>query len=193
MDYKGDIYYIELVLNGRISAFTMLVDRYKERAFNLAFKICGNREDAEEVAQDSFLKAFRSLQGFKKKSSFATWFYRIVYNTSVSSIRSRKKGILSLEDFPVELKDFSDHTMSEEMAEVEYRNSLINFALQKIHEEERALICLYYYEEMNVEELSAVTGISKSNIKVKLFRARQKMIDIIEKIEKKKLIYHEQI
>ena len=73
----------------------------------------------------------------------------------------------------------------------EYRKFFVNFALQKINEEERGLISLYYYDEMSTEEISDVTGISKANIKVKLFRARQKMLEIIEKVEKKKLIYHE--
>jgi RNA polymerase sigma-70 factor (ECF subfamily) len=68
---------------------------------------------------------------------------------------------------------------------------LVNFALQKINEEERGLISLYYFEEMSTEEISDVTGISKSNIKVKLFRTRQKMLEIIEKVEKNKFIYHE--
>jgi RNA polymerase sigma factor (sigma-70 family) len=193
MDYKGDIFYIEQILNGRTSAYTSLVDRHKDRAFNLAFRICGNREDAEEAAQDAFLKAYRSLSGFRKKSSFATWLYRIVYNTSISLVRSRKKGVLSIEDFPAEAKDFSGNNISEEEAESDYRNSLINFALQKINDDDRALISLYYYEEMSIEEISAVTAISKANIKVKLFRARQKMMEIIEKVEKKKIIYHEKV
>ena len=81
--------------------------------------------------------------------------------------------------------------MSEEEAEKEYRSSLVNFALQKINEVERGLISLYYYEEMSVEEIYVVTGITKSNIKVKLFRARQKMLEIIEKVEKKNLVYYE--
>ena len=125
------------------------------------------------------------------KSSFATWFYRIVYNTTISHVRLKKKGVLSLEDFPADATDFIGTNTNEEEAEKEYRNSLVNFALQKITEEERGLISLYYYEEMSTDEISDVTGISKSNIKVKLFRARQKMQEIIEKAEKKKLIYHE--
>jgi RNA polymerase sigma factor (sigma-70 family) len=191
MDYKGDIFYIEQVLKGKSHAFGYIVDRHKDKAYNLAFRICGNREEAEEIAQDSFMKAYRSLKGFKMKSSFATWLFRIVYNTAVSHVRIRKKGILSLEDFPADATDFIGTNTSEEEAENEYRNSLVNFALQKICEEERGLISLYYYEEMSTDEISAVTGISKSNIKVKLFRARQKMSEIIEKIEKKKYIYHE--
>lgn len=191
MEYKGDIVYIEHVLSGNSGAFGYIVDHHKDKAFNLAFRICGNREDAEEIAQDSFLKAFRSLNGFKMKSSFATWFYRIVYNTSISYVRVRKKGVLSLEDFPADATDFIGDNSSDDDAEKEYRNALIGFALQKINEEERGLITLYYYDEMSTDEISDITGISKSNIKVRLFRARQKMLDIIEKVENRKLVYHE--
>jgi len=190
MDYKGDILYIEQVLAGKSNAFSYIVDRHKNKAYNLAFRICGNHEEAEEIAQDSFLKAYRSLRGFKMKSSFATWLYRIVYNTAISNVRIKKKGVLSLEDFPADATDFIGSNSSEEEAEKEYRSSLVNYALQKINEDERGLISLYYYEEMSTDEISDLTGISKSNIKVKLFRARQKMMEIIEKVEKKKLIYH---
>mgnify|MGYP001434098603 CR=1 FL=1 len=191
MDYKGDIYYIEQILAGNSYSFSNIVDRHKNKAYNLAFRICGNHEVAEELAQDSFLKAYRSLRSFKMRSSFATWLYRIVYNTAISHVRIKKKGVLSLEDFPVDTTDFMGNNTSEEEAEKEYRSSLVNFVLQKINEEERGLISLYYYEEMSTEEISEVTGISKSNVKVKLFRARQKMLEIIERVEKKKLIYHE--
>lgn len=191
MDYKGDILYIEQVLAGKINAFSFIVDRHKDKAYNLAFRICGNHEEAEEIVQDSFLKAYKSLGGFKMKSSFATWLYRIVYNTAISRVRIKNKGILSLEDFPADAIDFIGSNPSEEEAEKEYRSSLLSFALQKISEEERGLISLYYYEDMSIEEISEVTGVSKSNVKVRMFRARQKMLEIIEKVEKNKLIYHE--
>jgi RNA polymerase sigma-70 factor (ECF subfamily) len=191
MDYKGDTYYINQILAGNNYAFSYIIERHKNKAFNLAFRICGNHEEAEELAQDSFLKAFRSLGSFKMNSSFATWLYRIVYNTSISHVRVKKRGVLSLEDFPADATDFIGSNTNEEEAEREYRSSLVNFALQKINEEERALISLYYYEDMNSDEISEVTGLSKSNIKVKLFRARQKMLEIIENVEKKKIIYHE--
>jgi RNA polymerase sigma factor (sigma-70 family) len=190
MDYKGDIAYIRQVLAGNSNAFSYIVDRHKDKVYNLAFRICGNHEDAEEIAQDSFLKAYRSLKGFKMESSFATWLYRIVFNTAISIVRTRKKGVLSLDDFPVDATDFIGSSVNEEEAEREYRSSLVSFALQKITDEERGLISLYYYDEMSNDEISDVTGISKSNIKVKLFRARQKMLEIIEKVEKKKLTYH---
>ena len=191
MEYKSDIFFIEQVLNGRVNAFSHLIDRHKDRAFNLALRISGNREEAEEIAQDAFMKAYRALGRFRMKSSFETWLYRIVYNTAISLVRARKKGILSIEDFPADALDFMTFNKSEEDAENEYRNSLVNFALQKINEEERAIISLYYYDELDTGEISEITGISKSNIKVRLFRARQKMIEIIEKAKRKNIIYHE--
>ena len=87
--------------------------------------------------------------------------------------------------------DFMTSSSDEDVAEIDYRNSLVNFALQKIDEVDRGLISLYYYNELNIEEISGITGISKSNIKVRLFRARQKMAEIIYKAEKQNVIYHD--
>jgi RNA polymerase sigma-70 factor (ECF subfamily) len=190
-DKENILRYIDQVLQGNINAYTYIIDRHKDKAFNLAFRICCNREDAEEIAQDSFLKAYRALGSFKRKSSFSTWLYRIVYNTAVSFVRVNKKEILSLEDFPADAIDFLGTGISEEEADIEYRRSLINFAFQKISEEDRSLITLHYYEDMSTEEISEVTGISKSNVKVKLFRARQKMLQIFENAEKKRTIPYE--
>jgi RNA polymerase sigma factor (sigma-70 family) len=191
MEIKSDTSYINQVLEGKINAFSYLVDKHKDKAYNLAFRICGNREDAEEIAQDAFLKAYRSLKDFKMKSSFSTWLYRIVYNTAISLVRSRRKGVLALEEFPVDAVDFLDFSKNEEEAANDYANSLVNFALQKISEEERGLITLYYYNDLDTEEIAKITGINKSNIKVKLFRARQRMAEIIRKVEKKNIFYHE--
>ncbi len=190
MDYKGDKYYIDEVLRGNTNAFTFIVNHHKNNVFNLAVKICGNREEGEEIAQDAFLKVFRSLSDFRYKSSFATWLYRIVYNTSISYLRARKREVLSLEDFPADANDFIGTGESEETAEREYREALVNFALQKLNESDRAVITLFYYEEMNLAEISEITGISKDNVKIRLFRARKKMLEDIEKSENKKVIHH---
>jgi len=191
MEHRNDTYYIEQVLQGNINAFSHLVDRHKDKAYNLAFRICGNREEAEEIAQDAFIKAYRSLKNFKKKSSFATWLYRIVYNTAASLVRSRKQRVLALEEFPADAADFLGFSGNEEAAAEDYRNSLINFALQKIPEEDRGLITLYYYDDLDTEEISKITGINKPGIKVRLFRARKKMAEIIVKVEQKNVFYHE--
>ena len=191
MHYKGDIFHIAQVLEGKIQSYSYLVERHKDHVFNLALRICGSYEDAEEIAQDSFMKAYRSLPKFRMESSFSTWLYRIVYNTAISHVRSGKDEMLSIEEFPAEAADFLSNNPDEEAAEAEYRNSLINFALKKINSDERALITPYYYDELGINEISDITGISKSNVKVKLYRARQKLSEIIEKNEKKNMIYYE--
>jgi RNA polymerase sigma-70 factor (ECF subfamily) len=191
MESRNDTYYIKEILNGNQNAFSYLVDKHKDRSFNLALRICSNYEDAEEVTQDAFIKAFRSLHQFKMKSSFATWLYRIVYNTAISKVRTRKKAPLSLEEFPADATDFMGVCTNEAEAEEEYMSSLVNFAMQKISEEERGLIGFFYYEELTTEEIAEVTGISRSNVKTKLFRARQKIIEIIKKVEKENFAYHE--
>jgi len=191
MEKNSDISYIDKVLAGNLNAFSYLIDRHKDKAFNLAFRICGNREEAEEIAQDAFLKAFRSLKDFRKKSSFSTWLYRIVYNTSISLVRARGLRVLSLEEFPADAVDFLSESKNEDEAIDNYRNSLVNFALQKLQEEERGLITLYYYDDLETDEIARITGIRKQNIKVRLFRARQKMADIIKTVEKKNVFYNE--
>jgi RNA polymerase sigma factor (sigma-70 family) len=193
MDYKGDLYYIKEILKGNLNAYSYIVDRHKDHAFNLAYRICGNREDAEEVVQDSFLKAYSSLEGFKMKCAFSTWLFRIVYNTSITLLRQKKKSPVPIDVFPAEYSDFRLICSSEEETEIEYRKTLVNFALQKLNSEDRGLIGLYYFEELNFDEISEVTGLSKSNIKVRLFRARQKMLETIQNAEKKSIIYHEKI
>jgi RNA polymerase sigma factor (sigma-70 family) len=191
MDYKGDSYYIEQVLAGKLNAYSYIVDHHKDKAFNLAFRICGNREEGEEITQDSFLKAFRSLNNFRMKSSFATWLYRIIYNTAITHIRTRKEILRSLEEFPADSLDFAGNNNDDEEADKEYKESIVNYALSKVEDEDRGLICLYYYEEMKIDEISEATGISNSNVKIRLYRTRQKMLEIIEKLEKRNSIVYE--
>ncbi len=186
---NSDRYYIDLVLSGKREAFSAIVERHKDKVYNLALKICGNNEDAEEIAQDSFIKVFRSLRSFKGKSSFSTWLYRIVYNTSITFVRKNKLDILRLEDFPVDSADFLRSNASEDEAEIEYMKMLLAYAIQKLDHEDRAIITMYYYQDLSYSEICSITGISRSNIKVQLFRARKKMQEILEKNMIKEIKY----
>ena len=78
----NDEYYIDLIINGDTNAFEVLVDRYKDMVFTLTLRILKNREEAEEAAQDTFMKTYKSLSRFKGDSKFSTWIYKIAYNTS---------------------------------------------------------------------------------------------------------------
>ena len=90
MKYQNDNYYIDRVLSGDVSAYALLVSKHKNLVFSIVLKILNNREDAEEIAQDVFLKAYQSLKKFEQKSKFSTWLYRIAYNSAISRTRKKK-------------------------------------------------------------------------------------------------------
>ncbi|MFW6275762.1 MAG: sigma-70 family RNA polymerase sigma factor, partial [bacterium] len=103
MEGKDDNFYIEEVLKGKTNYFSYIVERYQDIVFSIAFKVLKNREDAEEMAQESFIKAYKSLHTFRGKAKFSTWMYRITYNTCISEVRKRKINFTSTDD--VQIKD----------------------------------------------------------------------------------------
>jgi len=181
MNNKDDKYLIEQVLKGDVNSFSLIVDRHKNRSFNLAVKICGNREDAEEIVQDAFLKVYRSLGGFRMESNFATWLYRIVYNTAISQTRNRDESEMPLDDAALEVSNLRDNNENE--LDNERRKLLINFALGKLNEIDRGLITFMYYDDLTIDEMAEITGMSASNIKVRLHRSRQKLLEILTKTQ----------
>jgi RNA polymerase sigma factor (sigma-70 family) len=170
----SDTHLINRILEGDTSGFAVLVDRYKDLAYTIAVRITGNREDAEEVVQDAFVKAFRSLSAFRRQSRFSTWLYRIVYNAAVSRKRLKGFDMQRLEDHP-QAETFSD---TEPYPEAD-RRELLEKAMLKLPEEDRVVLTLYYVEELPVEEIHQITGLSKANVKIRLFRARKKLQDWI--------------
>ncbi|MBN2812497.1 MAG: RNA polymerase sigma factor [Bacteroidales bacterium] len=173
MMQPNDIELINQVLAGNVREFARLVDRYKNLAYTLAFRVLNNREDAEEVMQDAFVKAYRSLKDFRKESKFSTWLFRIVYNTGVSKKRLKKYDNQSIDDLSVSKEIALSREPDNEL--LEDRKALLEKAMQMLAEDDRVLITLYYAEECTVEEINKVTGLSRSNIKVRLFRARKKL------------------
>ena len=188
MYLKKDNYYIARILEGNTSDYACLINKYKDMIFTLAFRITGNREDAEEVAQDAFFKAFNGLKEFRGTSKFSTWLYKIAYNQSVSYIRKKRPDIQSYDSMEAgidELQGEMDlgHEQLDNIPVVYIRK-----AFEKLEETDRAVLTLFYQEDLSVKEISGVTGLSVSNVKVKLFRGRKKLIDILEKNLKTELI-----
>ena len=175
-----DSLYIQKVLNGDYSAFSYFVDKYKDMAYSISFRILDNKEDAEEIVQDSFLKAYNSLKKFRQDSKFTTWFYRIVVNNALTKAKRRKLIIKS--------KDFSKiEEVEVEKIETVYsvlsqadRQKYINFSLDKLNIEDRLILTLYYLNENSIEEIVEITKIKRENLKMKIHRARQKMYMILE-------------
>lgn len=187
MEKQPDFYYIQQVLNGHPSAYAILVDRYKSMAKLIAFKITNNNQDAEEVAQDAFVKAYRALPGFKAEAKFSTWLYRIVYNTALSRTRRKTPFVVSLEDAELAEKSLKQISLQLNHIQAAEQTKYINLALAQLPADENLLLTLFYLHEKSVDELSSITGLTKANIKIKLYRARQKMYTYLQQALKHEL------
>ncbi len=188
MEYKEDGHYIKKVLDGETNAYAFLVNKYKSMTFSLALRMLKNREDAEEVAQDAFVKAYQSLSQFRGGAKFSTWLYRIVYTTAISKMRRSSKEIYSIEDSGVEEKESGEINDAYYQLKESERKKFLDIALEKLDPDENFLVTLYYYEEKELDEVARITGLTKNNAKVKIFRARQKMMGMLKKYLKEELI-----
>jgi len=176
MDKKEEKILIERIKAGERSLYAQLVDHYSDIIFNLIYKVVGVRADAEELAQDVFVKAFFSLDKFRGESSFSTWLYRIAYNLAISKSRLKKRFFLSLDNLSfnkTEELDDADHLLREE------NFVLLEEALESLDIQERFLVVSFYKDDKSLKELSEITGITVSNLKIKLFRTRKKLNDYI--------------
>lgn len=185
MELYSDAYYIERIVAGDTGCFACLLDKYSRPVHSLILKMVRNKEDAEELAQDVFMKVFRNLPSFKADCSFSTWIYRIAYNTAISELRRKKQEFVAIEE--PQISNVSEEAVSELLGSVSPTEQLdrLEAALTLLPPDERALILLFYMKEKTVEELTVITGFSASNIKVKLHRIRKKLFVLIKGMEEK--------
>lgn len=182
MDKKEDQYYIEAVRNGNVQAFSFLVEKYQKLIYTLALKLLKRPEDAEEMAQDTFIKAYQKLDSYEGKSKFSTWLYSITYNACISELRKRRIEFKSLEDQRItEQDEMKMHDYYRETKK-EDQEKYLNLALGKLPEDDQVLVTLYYYENQSMDEISEITGLTVSNIKVKIHRARKKMYSLLHEM-----------
>jgi len=170
---EEDLILIDTILNGDDSVFTNLVDKYKDYAYTIAVKIMNSHEDAEEVAQDTFIKAFHGLKNFNRESKFSTWLYRIAFNTAISYKRKKRVRLESIDDNINEMFGAKDI----DMTEFGDKKKFINSALDKMLPADATVINLFYLKEFSLEEIGNITGMKINAVKIKLFRARKRMAD----------------
>ncbi|NQV52609.1 MAG: RNA polymerase sigma factor [Flavobacteriales bacterium] len=165
---------IKQTLEGDHRAFRTLVEMHHMNVFNLVIRIVQQRELAEEIAQDVFLKAFRSLRKFKGTSKFSTWLYRIAYNEAVTNTRKKRFQFEELEETHASVEDGAflfggDVDIEEEQMQ------LLETAVKGLKTEAQLLLGMYYQQDLSVKEISEITGESESNVKVRLFRTRKQI------------------
>ncbi|KAF5076524.1 ECF RNA polymerase sigma factor SigW [anaerobic digester metagenome] len=171
---------VALAVKDHSPAVAELIERHKGMVFTLAFRLLQNHHDAEEAAQDAFVKAFRSLQSFRADSQFATWLYRICYNTCLT--RLRKAPTPDNADYLAKESAFAESVFDE--LEHKDRVEFINAAMAKLPPDEATIITLFYMDDMPIAEIAEVTAITEGNVKVKLFRGRKRLLVYLEEILK---------
>ncbi len=190
MTTNNDQHYINQVINGDTNAFSVLVDRYKDLVFTLALRMLKNREEAEEVSQDTFIKSYKSLHKFKGDSKFSTWIYKVAYNTCLDRLKKNKKHFND-----VAIDEFTEHqikTMDNALDQMEQQehNQTIKDCLTLLPNDDSFLLTLYYFEERSLEEISKIVGIKANNVKVKIFRSRKKLATILKHRLEPEIIEH---
>ena len=173
MKNTDDQFYIDKIKKGDPASYAFLVNRYKDMAYTIALKILRNAEDAEDTAQESFVKAYQQLHKFENKSKFSTWLYTIVYRTSITKLQQNRLPVFSINEEISEnyVYDFSTPQLDNLLATEQ--SKYIKSAIGKLPETEGLLITLFYMNENSIREIEEITGLTESNIKVKLFRARK--------------------
>ncbi|WP_026727198.1 RNA polymerase sigma factor [Flavobacterium denitrificans] len=181
MSTLNDQHYIDRILQGETNLFAVLIDRYKDMIFTLSLKMVKNREEAEEAAQDTFIKVYNSLSKFKGDSKFSTWIYKISYNNCLDRLKKNKK-----EDLNISIDEFSSHlvkTMDNALSALvdTERKQAIQNCLNLLPSDDNFLLTLFYFEDQSLEEIGKIMNINANNVKVKLFRSRQKLATILKK------------
>jgi RNA polymerase sigma-70 factor (ECF subfamily) len=180
MKHLSDIEIIESVKRGNISDYSLIVNRYKDRAFSLLKRLLKNDMDAEEALQDSFLKAYNGLKEFRMDAQFSTWFYRIVYNTGLTVLASKKRQVeqeMTSIDEEIELGKFDNEIYST----TENVNQYVLKMVDKLPVRNALVLILFYLDGLSMSEVSQVMGISLVNVKVLLHRSRNSLKDLLLK------------
>jgi RNA polymerase sigma-70 factor (ECF subfamily) len=169
---------VDGIRRGNLRDFSLLVDRYQDRAFTLAARVLGDPASAEEAVQDAFLKAYRGIATFRGDAAFGTWFYRIVYNCCLTRARRRTPERTSLDDEDA-AEPVSEDPGADQRLEEQETAALVNEILGELPAPWRAVVTLFYIEELKYEQIAEILGIPLGTVKTHLFRARARMKKLI--------------
>jgi RNA polymerase sigma factor (sigma-70 family) len=173
---------IARVLQGEQGLFAILVERYRNYVFTLVLRFTDNREDAEEMAQDIFVKAYRSLADFRGASKFSTWLYTIVHNTCISFLRKKKIDTVSIDRANTKIQvENRQSGFRADIVEQRSKHAMVNEAIRLLNPDDHQVISLFYKGEQSLDEIGRIMGLEPNTVKVKLHRARQRLKEKMEK------------
>lgn len=173
--------------NGDIEAFELLIEKHQKKVFNIALRMIGNYDDASELAQEVFIRVFKSIRSFKEESSFSTWIYRITANVCLDEIRKRKnKNFVSLDDdLKLDDGDVKRQVMDPEptpeiLAEKNETRKIVNEAIQSLPADHRIVIALRDIQGFSYDEISKIVNCPVGTVKSRINRARQTLREILK-------------
>lgn len=177
---ETDTEIISRIAAGDQRGYASLLDRYRAKVMTLALRMLGRKEDAEEAAQDAFIRAFRSLHQFEQRAQFSTWIYRITYNVCLTRISRHRGSTISIHEedgfeIPDEAADSHLPVVHRELQET------IGISIGKLRPEYASLITLFYLHEQSHEEIVAITGLPIGTVKNRLHRARTDLRRIMQR------------
>ena len=172
---------VQRIIGGETEAFELLVLEYQKNVYNVALRITGNAEDAADMAQEAFIKAFNSISSFKGDSRFSVWLYRIVSNVSVDFLRSkarRPSSSLSIENEEgetVELEIADESLSPEKLLEIKLSSQAVRRGLNSLPEDYRQILLLREIQGLSYDEIAQILDIEIGTVKSRIFRARKKL------------------
>lgn len=173
---------IRRIMQGEQSLFAVLVERYQQLVFTVAFRMVNSREDAEELAQSAFVKAYQHLGSYRGDAKFSTWLYTIVQSVCLTFLRKRRLNTHSLDNDQVfHAADNLDGGLRANEVETKSKVQVVREAIGRLGPDDAQVLTLFYQGEQSLEEISRIMGIEPNTAKVKLHRARQRLKTLIEK------------
>jgi RNA polymerase sigma-70 factor (ECF subfamily) len=180
---ESDPALVDRVLNGDRDAFQMLVERHSRSVFQLGYRMTGNQEDAEDIVQETFLRAFRNLKRYESRSSFSTWLYRIAANYSLDMLRSRRRFVdCERRDDSAGWLDgiVSQYPSAHQLAFSGQIRNNIEKAMNELTVVERTAFILRHYQNFSIEQIGAALGVGENAAKHSIFRAVRKLRRALE-------------
>lgn len=177
LQMEEEIKWITAARKGNRLAFRRLVEKYQNYVFTIAMRVLKQREVAEEVAQDVFLKVYNTLDSFEGKSKFSTWLYTITYRSAIDVARKKQLHTQTLED--ERTSNWKDDFHEDGLQRVSRQDlqQYLKQAIDQLDPSDATIITLYYLHEKMVKEIAEITGLTETNIKTKLYRLRDRLRD----------------
>jgi len=186
LENKSDTIYIDRVINGDTGAFAYLVEKYQNMVYTLALKVLGNKEDAEDAAQEIFVKCYRALNRYNGQAAFSTWLYKITYNHSIDILKKKNRKWHAIEWKNDLEPDVLRHQSLDEKIDLKEIQLVLKEAIHRLSQDEQVIVTLYYYEDLPLRDIAEIIGIRENNVKIKLFRIRSKLLELLK--SKKEII-----